>query len=170
MDRIAIIGCSGGGKSSLARKLAARLALPVAHLDQVFWLPGWKERDEASFRTRLEAALAGGRWITDGNFARVADLHFAQAQLIVWIDQPRMLCLRRALTRAVTELGRRRPDMAEGCVETIDVDFLRYIWDWNRKTRPGIVAAIARYAPTTPVVRLESDGEIEDWLEGLAPS
>ena len=170
MDRIAIVGCSGGGKSSLARKLAAKLGLPVVHLDVIFWLPGWKESDEASFRARLEAALEGERWITDGNFSRVADLHFAGAQMIVWLDQPRALCVCRALGRAIRERGLTRADMAEGCAERIDLGFLRYIWRWNIDTRPKIEEAIARHAPTTPVVRLRSDREIADWLKHPGPA
>lgn len=168
MDRIAIIGCSGGGNSSLARKIAAKLNLPVVHLDVLFWRPGWKESDEASFRARLEVALAGGRWITDGNFSRLGDLHFAGAQIIVWVDQPRALCLRRALARVIKERGRTRADMAEGCLEKIDLAFLRYIWRWNADTRPKIEAAIERHARSTPVVRLKCDREIGAWLDSLA--
>lgn len=170
MDRIAIIGRSGGGKSFLARMLAAKLGLPIVHLDAIFWRPGWRQSDEASFRARLEAALGDGRWITDGNFSRVADLHFAGAQLIVWVDQSRVLCVCRALARAIRQRGRTRADMAEGCVERIDVAFLRYIWRWNIDTRPKIEAAIASHAPTTPVVRLRSDREIADWLKRLGPA
>jgi len=167
MDRIAIIGRSGGGKSSLARRLAQRLALPIVHLDQIFWLPGWRASDEARFRSGLGQALAGGRWISDGTFAGVADLHLAQAQLILWIDQPRHLCLRRVVMRALTGLGRRRADVAEGCPERIDPYFLRYIWNWDRDSRPQVEAALALHAPLTPVVRLTSDRQIADWLRGL---
>jgi adenylate kinase family enzyme len=169
MDRIAVIGCSGGGKSTLTRKLAERTGLPVVHLDVVFWRPGWVESDDASFRERLSEALAGGRWITDGNFMRMGDLHIAGAQLIVWVDQPRGLCIRRALIRALREHGRKRADMAEGCEERIDLAFLKYIWNWNRNTRPGVEAALARLAPDTPVVRLTSDRVVADWLRAFAP-
>lgn len=170
MDRIAIIGCSGGGKSSLARKLGARLNLPLVHLDVLFWRPGWVESDYPSFRERLAAALSGGRWITDGNFSKAGDLHFGGAQFIVWVDQPRGLCLRRALQRAFKERGRTRADMAEGCEEKIDLEFLRYIWNWNRDTRPRIEAAIANHAPATPLVRLSSDAAIAAWLDDFAPA
>ncbi len=169
MDRIAVIGCSGGGKSTLARQLGARLALPVVHLDVLFWLPGWKESDNDGFHAKLAGALAGGRWISDGNFSRQGDLHFAGAELIVWVDQPRWLCLRRALARAIMERGHNRADMADGCDEKIDLPFLIYIWNWNRLTRPRIEAAIANHAPTTPMVRLTSDRAIAAWLEAFAP-
>ena len=167
MERIAVIGCSGGGKSSLARALGAKLGLPVVHLDRCFWLPGWKERDYPSFRVELAAALSGGRWIADGNFSRVTDLHLGGAQLIVWVDQPPWLCIRRVLARAIGGRGRTRPDMADGCPEKIDVAFLLYIWNWNRRARPKMEAAIARHAPDTPLVRLKSDAEIAGWLAGV---
>lgn len=170
MNRIAIIGCSGGGKSSLARRLAAKTGLPVVHLDVLFWRPGWTESDDDSFRARLTQSLEGGRWICDGNFSRVGDLHFAGAELIVWVDQARGLCLRRALWRAIRERGGTRADMAPGCEEKIDFQFLRYIWDWNRDTRPRIEAAIAQHAPATPMVRLTTDVEIARWLESVGPA
>ncbi|MBS0408883.1 MAG: topology modulation protein [Proteobacteria bacterium] len=169
MDRIAVIGCSGGGKSTLARKLCARLGLPAVHLDVLFWRPGWVESDDASFHQRLSDALAGGRWVSDGNFSRHGDLHFAGAELIVWVDQPRAVCVRRALWRAVTQFGRKRADMAEGCREKIDPKFIAYIWTWNRVTRPRIEAALAAHAPGTPMVRLTSDRAIAEWLEAFAP-
>jgi adenylate kinase family enzyme len=169
MDRIAIIGCSGGGKSTLARSLAAKLGLPVVHLDVVLWRPGWVESDDAGFRDRLATALAGGRWIVDGNFMRMGDLHLAPAQLIVWVDQPRLLCVRRALMRAIRQRGRTRIDMAEGCEERIDWAFLKYIWNWNRDTRPRVEATLAGLARDTPQVRLTSDAQIAGWLAGFQP-
>jgi adenylate kinase family enzyme len=161
MNRIAIIGRSGGGKSTLARALGERLGLPVVHLDVLYWLPGWAKSEREPFRARLAAALAGGRWITDGNFTgHAADLHLAGAEMIVWVDQPRLLCLRRALTRAIRERGHSRSDMADGCDEKIDLEFLAYIWNWDRLTRPQVEAAIAQYAPHARIVRLTTDAQI----------
>ena len=41
MERILIIGCSGSGKSRLARQLGQKLGLPVVHLDQLWWKENW---------------------------------------------------------------------------------------------------------------------------------
>ncbi|MDP2124712.1 MAG: topology modulation protein, partial [Parvibaculum sp.] len=49
MQRILVIGCSGGGKSTLARALGEKLALPVVHLDVLFWKPGWVESSYDEF-------------------------------------------------------------------------------------------------------------------------
>ena len=170
MQRIAIIGCSGGGKSTLARRLGERLRLPLIHLDVLYWAPRWTEGDYEAFRARLAEAVAGERWISDGNFPDSADLHIARADLIVWVDQPRLICLWRVVWRVIVTGGRRRPDLPEGCEETFDPWLWRYVWRWDRDTRPNIEAAIARHAAKTPLVRLSSDGAARRWLNGLAPS
>lgn len=167
MERVAVIGRSGGGKSTLSRRLGERLGMPVIHLDVLFWRPGWVESEPGPFRERVAAATAADRWITDGNFLSNADLYFTAADAIVWVDQPRLLCVRRALLRVLRERGRRRADMAEGCDEKFDLAFLAYIWNWDRLTRPRVEAALARHAPNTPLFRLTSDAAIADFLAGL---
>lgn len=166
MKRISVIGCSGGGKSTLARKLGEKLGLPVVHLDVVFWRPGWVESETEPMRERLLAATDGDAWVIDGNFvSRVADLTLGRADTIVWVDQPRLVCLRRAVTRWWKERGSNRADMAEGCDEKFDLHFYAYIWNWDRDTRPKVEAAIARLAPDIPLVRLRNDREIAAFLD-----
>jgi len=167
LQRIAVIGCSGGGKSTLARRLAEQLSLPTVHLDVLYWKPGWIQGDQGAFRERLAAAVAGERWVCDGNFPDSGDLHFARADLIVWVDQPRLLCLWRSIWRVITTGDRRRADLPEGCPETFDPWLWRYIWNWDRVTRSQVDAALSRYAAVTPIVRLRSDREIAAWLASL---
>jgi adenylate kinase family enzyme len=49
MQRVAIIGSRGAGKSTLARKLGGILGLPVIHLDKEYWQPGWTEPPKAEW-------------------------------------------------------------------------------------------------------------------------
>ena len=166
MRRIVILGNAGSGKSTLARRLGERLGLPVVHLDALFWQPGWVEPDNEGFRDRVCAALAGGAWVSDGNYVRrTFDLRLPSADLVIWLDTPRPLCLWRVIARTVQ--GGRRRDLAEGCEERIDaqyLEFLRYTWDYDRKYRPRIEAARAAMAPGAPVVHLRNRREIEAFL------
>lgn len=167
MNRILIIGCPGGGKSTLARILAAKLALPVTHLDALWWKPGWVESTLEEFRPKVEAAVARDRWIMDGNFSRTFDIRMPRADMIVWIDQPRRICLRRAFLRSIRQFGRTRADLAPGCPEKIDLEFYRYIWRFRRENERAILDGIEQYGASAKFVRLRSDEDVSAFLETL---
>lgn len=167
MKRVAIFGCSGGGKSTLARKLGAKLGVPVIHLDVLFWQPNWTESETEPFRQRVEQAVAAPAWVTDGNFISTTCAHLAGADTIIWVDQPRWLCVWRALWRAISKYDQTREDMAEGCRERIDFPFLLYIWNWNRLTKPRFEAKLAEHAASTPLIRLTSDRQIAAFLASV---
>lgn len=164
MLRVLIVGNSGGGKSTLATKLGAKLGLPVIHLDVLFWKPGWIESDDDDFRARTAEALAAPAWVCDGNFGGSWDLRMPLADTIVWIDQPPLLCLWRALWRIVDYRDGTRPDMAEGCRESLDFNFYGFILTYNRKVRPRLEAALAEHGVHARIVRPRSDREIAAFL------
>jgi adenylate kinase family enzyme len=167
MQRVAIVGCSGGGKSTLARELGALLDLPIIHLDTLFWKPGWVEGDPDEFRVDVEAAVAADRWICEGNFINVSELRFQRADTIIWIEIPITLCLWRAFWRAITGFGVSRADLAPGCPEKIDFAFYGYIWNWNRLTRPRMQRAIEAFAPEATLIRLRDDRQKSALLQRL---
>lgn len=160
MRRVLIVGNSGGGKSTLARRLGEKTGLPVIHLDVLFWKPGWVESEDAEFRACVEQALQPPAWIADGNFGATWDLRMPLADTIIWIDQPRLVCLFRAIRRMILYRGGGRPDMAEGCDEAVDLSFYHFIWTYDRKVRPRLEAALATHAAHARVVRLRNDREI----------
>lgn len=164
MRRVLIIGNSGGGKSTLARRLGAKLGLPVIHLDVLFWKPGWIESDDDEFRARTAVALDAPAWVCDGNFDGSWDLRMPLADTIVWIDQPAWLCLVRAIWRVVEHRDGTRPDMAEGCRESVDFKFYHFIWTFGRKVRPKLEAALAEHGAHARVVRLKNDRQVADFL------
>jgi adenylate kinase family enzyme len=164
MRRIVIIGNSGGGKSTLARRLGEKLSLPVVHLDVLFWKPGWLASDDAAFEAQVREALAGEAWVCDGHFPDTQPLRMARADTVVWIDQPVWLCLWRAWTRLLTYRRAQRPDMAEGCDESVDLKFYAFILGFNRSHRPRLEATLAQHAGHARVVRLRSDREIARFL------
>ncbi len=137
MERIIIIGCGGAGKSTLARQLGEKLGIPVVHLDKLFWHPGWVEASREEFDARLAPELEKPRWIMDGNFNRTMPQRMARCDTIIYLDFSRFACLRGVAKRILTTYGQVRPDMGEGCPERFDLDFLKWVWNFNKAHREG---------------------------------
>lgn len=135
--KIQIIGFSGSGKSSLAKDLAARYHLPVVFLDTVFWLPGWvmRPREEQSeiLGEFLEQHPDG--WVIDGNYTKNHyDERMEAADLILFLNYNRFLCLYRILKRNLMYRGKTRESMTVGCDEKIDWPFIKYSF-WESRTK-----------------------------------
>lgn len=135
MERILIIGCGGAGKSTLARQLGEKLGLPVVHLDKLFWKPGWVEMPGDEFDELLRQEMAKEKWIMDGNFNRTLPERIKHCDTIIYLDFSRLACLMGVLKRIVTTYGTVRPDMGEGCPERIDLEFLKWVWNYNQNKR-----------------------------------
>ena len=50
MRRVSVVGISGAGKTTLARRLAPALDVPHVELDAIFHQPGWTELPVEEFR------------------------------------------------------------------------------------------------------------------------
>lgn len=61
MDRIAVIGCGGSGKTHLANQLAALLNLPLTHLDAVYQDAGWNTLPTEEFAAPHQKLVAEPR-------------------------------------------------------------------------------------------------------------
>jgi adenylate kinase family enzyme len=86
LKRILVVGASGSGKTTLAQQLALRLDVPHVELDAFFWEANWTSVSPEIFRERVTQALAGDRWVTDGNFSQVSDLTWGRADTVIWLD------------------------------------------------------------------------------------
>jgi len=135
MERIIIIGCSGSGKSTLARALKEKLGLPVVHLDQLWWKAGWKNVTQEEFDSRLAMALNMDKWIIDGNYSRTIPQRLEKCDTIIYLDFGRWECLLGMFQRVLGSYGKVRPDMAMGCPERFDWDFIKFIWNFNKNNR-----------------------------------
>jgi adenylate kinase family enzyme len=167
VQRVAILGCGGAGKSTLAGALSERTGLPVVYLDRLFWAPGWQVRPEDEARAALDEAVRAERWVLDGNFLLSAgdDARFARADTVVFLDLPRRTCLRRALTRLALDRGRSRPDLPDGCREGLDLPFLRWIWAYHRTDRPRVLRLLDGLEAGVAVHRLRSPAAVQRFLE-----
>jgi energy-coupling factor transporter ATP-binding protein EcfA2 len=100
-QRILILGRTGSGKTTLARELAAALGVPHVELDALYFGPDFSTVPLSVLRERTSAAIAGDRWVTDGNKSAVRDLVWPRADTVIWLDYPLVVSLWRLGRRAL---------------------------------------------------------------------
>lgn len=81
---------------------------------------------------------------------------------------PRLLCIWGAISRWVKWMGRTRPEMAPGCIEKVDWQFLRFIWTFEEKFAPRVLAGLLRYGSDVPILQLSSRRQMRQLLDLLA--
>ncbi len=166
MEKVLIIGSPGAGKSTLAFELSVKTGLPLVHLDKLWWQAGWIESDREDFDVRLAAELEKPRWIIDGNYSRTLPMRLAGCDTVIFLDFPRRTCLFGAIRRVLRYRGKTRPDMAEGCPERIDREFLSYIWNFKKKNLPKIKERLSA-CKTADIITLRSRREVKHFISDI---
>lgn len=166
MERILIIGCGGAGKSTLARQLGEKLKLPVVHLDKLYWKPDWVQESREEFDRKLALELEKAKWIIDGNFNRTIPQRLQKCDTILYLDFSRWACLRGVIKRILTTYGTVRPDMGEGCPERFDLEFLRWVWNYNKNNRERNYQLLSEAAHAQKIV-LKNRRAVKAFLKNL---
>lgn len=163
MQRLLVIGPCGAGKSTLATELGARLGLPVYHVDQLNWLPGWNEIGDIALAEKLTKIVTTDRWLIDGNYRETLGLRLDYADTVVYLDYRISLCIWRLMRRIFRYRGRSRPDMTEGCPERFDFSFLLYLLRWNSGPRVRTEQCLKGHE--AKIVRLKRPDQLKRWLD-----
>ena len=167
-ERVLVIGCSGSGKSTLAQAIASIRGLTYVSMDRdIFWLPGWKSRPRAEAISLMEQAVAGPRWIIDGNSPSTLPLRLPRTEIVLWRRPPRRVALWGVVSRWLRYRGKTRPETADGCPEQLTWKFLHYIWTFERDEVPQFQEMLALHGRHVPVLTLKSHRDGEELLARL---
>jgi adenylate kinase family enzyme len=164
MKRILVIGSGGAGKSTVAARLGELLNIEVSHLDKFFWRPGWVESPREEWLQTVTELTSRDSWIIDGNYSGTLQLRVQRCDTIVFLDISRFVCLWRILKRTLRYRNGGRPDIAEGCVERFNLEFVSWVWNYSRRTRPKVVKLIHEQSEDKQIIWLRSNIEVEKFL------
>jgi adenylate kinase family enzyme len=167
MRRVLVIGSGGSGKSTFSTRLGELLNLEVHHLDKLFWHPGWVETPRDEWLKIVTELTDRDSWILDGNFSGTLDVRMRKADTVIFLDMSRWLCLWRIITRVMRYRDGTRPDMAEDCRERFNFEFISWVWNYPRRSKPKVVKLLAQHAEGKKIVWLRSKAEVEKFLTDL---
>jgi adenylate kinase family enzyme len=171
VPRIAVMGTTCSGKSTLARALAERLDVPYLELDALYWGAGWAKPETEDFRRRVEPFVSEEAWVVDGNYtSTLGDLVLRRADTVVWLDLPLPRILWRVSRRTIGRVVR-RTELWSGNRETWRNAFFSreslFVWavQTHGRFRLRLPARLAADFPHIRLVRLGSPRAIRRWLE-----
>jgi adenylate kinase family enzyme len=167
MQRVAVVGPGGAGKTTFAKALATRTGLPVVHLDEHYFHPGWVPTPRPEWRRWQEERFAASCWIAEGAYDHTLDIRLMRADTVILVAPPAWRCVWSAVWRSVRDRG--RAVQAPGCPERIllfDPDFFRWIRRFPSDLR-NLREMIARHAGHLTVVELRSRAECSRFLDRL---
>ena len=171
MRRIAVMGATCSGKSTLACSLAERLDVPYLELDALYWGADWAKPDTEEFRRRVEPFVRGDAWVVDGNYtSTLGDLVLRRADTVVMLDLPLVRVLSRVSRRTIGRIVR-RTELWGGNRETWRNAFFTrdslFVWALrtHRRFHRRLPARLASDFAHIRLVRLRSLREVRRFLD-----
>lgn len=162
-----VLGCGGAGKSTLARHLSEVMELRCIHMDLIYWMPNWVQRDRETVMRMVEEQIKLDGWVFDGNNSSTYDLRLAKAEIVIWVDIPRWRCLLNVCFRALKYRGQTRPDMTLGCNERVEWEFLKLIWNFKHRGKVNIANMLERIKDQKQIYHLKNYAEIDAFVEKM---
>lgn len=166
--KIAIIGCAGSGKTTLAFKMAEQLRLPLYHLDTYQWLPGWQKLEQDEFVKVHHALCDLPAWIIEGSAMKLLAHRIHQADVIIFLDVPRLTCIWRVIKRAILHWNLEIPGSPKGCTQRLlsfaFLAFLKWIWHYNDTYRASILNLLEEVKDSKKVYVLHASQDINNLI------
>jgi adenylate kinase family enzyme len=170
MQRVAVFGNAGGGKSTLARRLAEITSLPLYVVDKIQFKPGGERVSHDDYLAAHAALLQQDAWIIDG-YGDTASAweRFAHADTLVYIDLPLPVHYWRVTRRLIGGLFAGPPGWPEDSpLWSSTLSSYRVIPRCHRHLTPKYRQLVAEMAASKRVHHLTSPRAMTAFLDAVA--
>lgn len=134
--KIAIIGYSGAGKSTMAKRLGEIYSCPVMYLDTVGFTANWQPRELEEAVAMAQDFLNQDSWVVEGNWTKFCyQQRLEDADKIIFFNFSRWVCLWGAIRRYIKYRGKTRESIGADCKEKLDWAFVKWILRNGRTSR-----------------------------------
>ncbi|GAA1463597.1 AAA family ATPase [Williamsia maris] len=170
INRVAVAGVSGVGKTTLARQIAGVLDIAHIEIDGLFHGPHWQPRPE--FLYDVLDLVDRDRWVTEWQYSEARPLIANRSDLIVWLDLPfwtttfpRVLrrTLRRRVRSDVLWNGNKEPPLH---TVLTDPDHIIRCAISTRHKYDNAVPDLRESYPDLTIVHLRTARQVRSWRAG----
>ncbi len=165
LKKILVIGCCGSGKSTFSKKLQSILKIEVIHLDQYYHKPNWEEPEEEEWEKTVNKLVKKPSWIMDGTYIESLDKRIEKCDTVIYLDYSILKCFFRVVKRVFADYGKKRSDMASGCKEEFDLEFLKYVLNFNSKNRNNILKRLKGLNENKQIHIFRNDKQADKFLK-----
>ena len=139
--RIIILGCSGSGKSTFAKKLKEKTNLPLYHLDNIWWREDRTHISRDEFDKKQKELVEKDCWIIDGNYSRTYEIRIRACDTVIFLDYSEEVCLNGISERA----GKQRSDIP-WIEDSVSEELVNWVRAFHKEDRPRILSLIEKYS------------------------
>ena len=165
--KLLVIGYSSSGTSTFSKRLSRHYNIPVLHIDKIYFGPKWKERDREIVEKEIRAFMNQGSWIIDGQYRKMAQERFDQANQIFIFDYNRFKCLYGAIKRRIKYHNQNRDSIADGCKERLNPSFVWWILHTGRKKDSRDLIASYQETYKDKVITFKSRKQTDAYLRKI---
>jgi adenylate kinase family enzyme len=169
MEKVAVFGNAGGGKSTLSRRLADITGLPLYVLDKIQFQAGGVPVPAEDFQAAHQQILSAQQWIIDG-FGSIETLwpRLAAADTLVYVDLPLPLHFSWVTKRFLTGFWQPPAGWPENSpLLQSSLNSYRALWLCHQHLTPKYRQYVEQARTAKPVYHLRSPGAIAQFLKSM---
>ena len=169
MKRVAIFGNAGGGKSTLARELAAITGLPLVIIDKLQYRAGGVKVPYEEYLQAHATLLATDEWIIDGFGCKKSVWErFEAADTLIHVDLPlaiHALWVTKRLVRGLFVAPQGWPERSP--IISSSISSYRVLWPCHVRLTPEYRSYVSEAAQRKRVFHLRSRRDLKQFLESM---